>query len=256
MMQYMAERFLYLPLIGWTLAVAAALLIVPRLKLVVALSSVVVSFWAIVAWERSAIWQNNFTLFVRSSQQGIRVQRIEENAVAAILRQPHMTNVFVPNPHDRKKAVTIRQPPNPAEWEPIMATLQQAKQLFPEDENLLTALGVAHFLTGQPDAAASFFKKAAEKTPQSLGSWINFGRAAFESRQYGEAESAYRAALRLQPTNLVCLRGLAHALVRQQKSSELLPVAEQIAAAAPDDEENRQWLSEARNRAVAQPGSL
>ena len=256
MMQYMAERFLYLPLVGWTLAVVATLWIIPRFKLVVALAAVAVSFWSVVAWERSSIWRDNFTLFVRSSQQGIRVQRIEENAVAAILRQPHMTNVFVPDPHDRKKAATIRAPADPADWAPIITTLNQAHELFPEDENLLTALGVSHLLTGQPNAAASFFKQAAAKNPKNVGAWSNLGRAAFDSRQFAEAESAYRAALEIQPTNLVCLRGLARTLANQEKSSEVLTVAERIAAVVPEDEESRRLLDEARSRIAAQRNSL
>ncbi|HWN95785.1 MAG TPA: hypothetical protein VNT99_12180 [Methylomirabilota bacterium] len=227
MMQYMAERFLYLPLIGWCLAAVAALWMLPRMRLVVPVAVSVVVFWAILAWDRSSIWQDNFTLFVRSSQQGVRVQRIEENAVAAILMQPHMTNVFVRDPRHRKNPVTIRPPANPEAWNPVLATLQQAYELFPEDTALLMSLGAAHYFTAQPQAAASFFEKVVLKTPENIGAWINLGRAASESRQYVRAEQAFRAAVELQPANVIALRGLARALSEQHKDTEALRVAEQ-----------------------------
>ena len=230
MMQYMAERFLYLPLIGWCLALVAALWTLGRTKMVVPVSIVALSFWSWVAWDRSSIWQDNFNLFVRSSQQGIHVVRIEQNAVTAILRQPHMTNIFVPDPHDRKKPAIIRSPSNPDDWKPVMSTLLSAYELFPDEPNLLTALGAAHFCTRQPNLAASFFEKAARKMPENAGAWLNFGRAALDSTQFAKAEAAYRAALRIEPANLVGLRGLADALQAQHKDAEASVITRQILA--------------------------
>ena len=231
MMQYMAERFLYLPLIGWCLAAAAALWTLGQRKVMVPVAAAALVFWSFLAWDRSSIWQDNLNLFVRSSKQGFHVERIEQNAVAAILRQPHITNIFVPDPHDRKKPATIRQPANPNDWQPVMSTLLAAYKLFPEEPNLLMALGIAHFCTHQPERAASFFEMSAQRDPGNIGAWMNLGRAALDSEQFPKAEAAYRAALRIEPANLGGLRGLADALLGQHKDAEAAAVNQQIVSA-------------------------
>jgi tetratricopeptide (TPR) repeat protein len=197
-------------------------------KVTVPVAVVALAFWSFLAWDRSSIWRDNFNLFVRSSQQGIRVERIEQNAVAAILRLPHMTNVFVPDPADRRKPATIHPPANPADWQPVLSTLLGAYELFPDEPNLLTALGVAHFCTHQANLAASFFEKAARQAPGNVGVWLNFGRAALDSEQFPKAEAAYRTVLRIDPANLAGLRGLADALLAQHKDAEASAITQQI----------------------------
>ena len=239
MMQYMAERFLYLPLVGWMLAMGTVLWTLARSRVVIPVACAVIGLWAIVAWDRSAIWKDNLTLFVRSSQQGIRVERIEQNAVAAILRQPHMTNIFVPDPRDRKKPATIRPPANPADWQPVVATLLNAYELFPGEPNLLTALGVAHYYSGQAHRAASFFARVTQKTPEDLGAWMNLGRAASEAGEYPQAEMAYRAALKVQSGNIAALRGLARALSEQHKEDEAARVVHQLTLSSAQGQDGR-----------------
>jgi len=73
MMQYMAERFLYLPLIGFLLALGALLLSASRSGLASALHpairpylaqatvGIVVMIWASLSWNRSGIWRDKLT---------------------------------------------------------------------------------------------------------------------------------------------------------------------------------------------------
>src|SRR6266545_6171999 len=88
MMQYMAERFLYLPLLGFLLALGALLLDAsrsarasrpePALRpyLLNTLAGITVLIWAALSWNRSGIWRDRLTLFVRSSLEHPRSRRV------------------------------------------------------------------------------------------------------------------------------------------------------------------------------------
>ena len=94
MLQYMAERFLYLPLIGWLIAFAAVASAFREKILVRMIVFVLLLLWAVMAWNRSWIWQDPVTLFVPSSQEGPHTQRVEDNAVSAIIHLPQVQRFF------------------------------------------------------------------------------------------------------------------------------------------------------------------
>ena len=54
MMQYLAERFLYLPMVGWVLALAWALHGLPKPRAVPAVSVALLLCWAGLAWQRAS----------------------------------------------------------------------------------------------------------------------------------------------------------------------------------------------------------
>ena len=92
MMQYMAERFLYLPLMGFLLALGGVFLNCSRwlLATTVAAAALVV-VWTGSSLYRMGIWHDDITLFMRTELVLPGIKRVENNAVAAVFRLPQIT---------------------------------------------------------------------------------------------------------------------------------------------------------------------
>jgi len=201
MLQYMAERFLYLPLIGWLIAFAAIVSAFPRQSIIRLTAFVVILLWAVTAWNRSWIWRDPVTLFVRSSQEGPHTQRVEDNAVAAIIYLPRVQRFFSGN-----QTNAVRTAANIADDSAVLNTLEQAYDLFPTNHIVLSYYGTSLALTGQPEKALPFLEKAAQLQPQKLDYWLNLARAALDARQPALARSALEKATALAGDNPAVLQ--------------------------------------------------
>jgi len=201
MLQYMAERFLYLPLIGWLIAFAAIVSAFPRQSIIRLTAFVVILLWAVTAWNRSWIWRDPVTLFVRSSQEGPHTQRVEDNAVAAIIYLPRVQRFFSGN-----QTNAVRTAANIADDSAVLNTLEQAYDLFPTNHIVLSYYGTSLALTGQPENALPFLEKAAQQQPQKLDYWLNLARAALDARQPALARSALEKATALAGDNPAVLQ--------------------------------------------------
>jgi len=192
MMQYMAERFLYLPLIGWLIAFVGLARLLPMQKFTRVAALGLVLLWGITAWNRSWIWRDGVTLFVRSSQEGPKTARVENNAVIAILNLPLVHQFF--SSHDTNQEVSIGPLPDPVANEHVLETLAEAQQLFPTNLEILSHYGAALAATGKPEKALPFLEQAAQLQPGDLNRWLNLARAALDAGQPAPAESALEKA--------------------------------------------------------------
>lgn len=196
---YMAERFLYLPLIGWLMALAAILISVPRQSIMRPIAFTLLLLWALTAWNRSWIWRDPVTLFVRSSQEGPKTQRVENNAVAAIMHLPNVERLFT---YDEKNNKLQIQPLTGATIDgSVLETLAQAQKLFPANHVILSAYGISLATAGQPQTALPFFEQAAKLQPGNLDYRLNLARAALDAGQTNIAATALEQAAALQPDN-------------------------------------------------------
>ncbi len=198
MMQYMAERFLYLPLVGWLLFLGDALQrkVVHR-RMAAALGLGVLCLWSAGAWQRSRLWKDNLTLFVLSVQNGPKCWRVENNVVAAALALPHMRKALAPGAGGEE--LTSR------DWERVFGTLDELRKLVPDNGGVYLAMGVADARLGRRDEALENFKKAVELSPKDAMAWANLaaihlGEGAFEKARtellQALARDADRAAVR------------------------------------------------------------
>ncbi|HTY87075.1 MAG TPA: tetratricopeptide repeat protein [Candidatus Acidoferrum sp.] len=248
MMQYMAERFLYLPLIGWLMGLAAIAAVAPRPSRVRLAAFLLVSLWGITAWNRSWIWRDPVTLFVRSAQEGPKTQRVENNAVSAILHLPSVQQFLAPDKAGKKMAVS--ESADPAAGRYAVAILAQANQLFPTNQDILSTYGVSLAAAGEPEKALPLLKQAAEGRPQNLDHWLNLSRAALAANQVMLAQSALDKAASLTSTNAAVLQ-LSFKLYWQTGN---YPAARetllQLNQLAPGDE-NAYWLNEVEKKLSA-----
>lgn len=161
MMQYMAERFLYLSLIGWLLLAAGLLIQIRRWQVGIAAGTAALCLWMLTAWDRSLLWHDNLTLFVQSSQQHPRSQRVVDNAVGAIFAQPQVGSIF--RFANKARDLSILKVPEPSERAPLRQTLEAALQMFPEDPVTATALAHLEQWDGNQSHADALRALAASK---------------------------------------------------------------------------------------------
>jgi hypothetical protein len=162
MMQYMAERFLYLPLMGFLLALGGAFLNIPRLRLAVAsVAMTLIVVWTATSLSRMQIWHDELTLFLGTELEHPGIKRVEKNAVMAVLRLPQVAF--------GRSAKTL----SAAQAEPIIATLQKARQIYPENDALTTQLGIIEMKEGRLSEAVALLELAARQNPASAERWYN-----------------------------------------------------------------------------------
>jgi len=253
MMQYMAERFLYLPLIGWLIAFAGAVSLLPRQTFVRIIVTGLIVLWAVTAWDRSWIWHDPVTLFVRSSQEGHKTQRVEDNAVSAILELPHLRQFFPGN--GTNGAVSARPFADPAANERVLRTLAEAQRLFPTNPIVLSYYGIGLAAVGQPAKALPYLKQAAQLQPANLNHWLNLCRAELDAGRSDLAASSLKKAEEMAPDHPAVLELRFRFYWQRGDYAGARETALRLNQIAPSEEHIR-WLSEAEIKLKAASQSV
>jgi tetratricopeptide (TPR) repeat protein len=199
MMQYLAERFLYLPLIGWLLALGAVWARAPRRLASLGLAAALFALWIPLALARQAVWRDEVTLFVRSSLDNPAHKRLRENAVTAIFALPQMHSAFGLDDTTRRLQAAASIPRSQAEA--MLPTLRQAHQLLPDEHRITAALGISYGKAGQISNAVPWLELAARQGSNDAQCWIDLGSAYALEHKAAQARQAWETALRLEPTN-------------------------------------------------------
>ncbi len=188
MMQYMAERFLYLPLIGFLLALGGALLNFPRQRVALTTgATILIITWTATSVNRMQIWRDELTLFIGTELEHPGIKRIEKNAVGAVLRLPQI------------QAGRTAKSLSPAAAEPILATLQKARQIYPEDDLLTTQLGIFELKIGRTREAIALLELASRQNPDAPERWYNLATTCRIAGDAAKAREACAHALLLNP---------------------------------------------------------
>ena len=197
MMQYMAERFLYLPMMGFLLALAGVFVNFPRPRVMALLALGVVAVWTAVSSQRMVIWQDGLTLFVQTEQEHPGIKRVEQNAVAAIYGLPQMEPLFP----DYRKTGSVRMADtlSPEQGEAIIHTLEEARRLYPENAMLTTDLGFVEAKMGRWPEAVALVELAARQKPDSAQYRLNLASIYLATGQPAKARDACAESLRLKP---------------------------------------------------------
>ena len=187
MMQYMAERFLYLPLMGFLLATGGAFLNFSRLRPAAAVAaSVIIVVWMGTSLNRMGIWKDELALFVRTELEHPGITRVETNAVVAVLQLPQIKAW-----QDKTlSSVQVGQ---------IITTLQQARRIYPENDALTMQLGMAEARIGQWREAVWFMEMAARQNPKSAERWYDLASIYRLAGEPAKALEANARSLKLDP---------------------------------------------------------
>jgi protein O-mannosyl-transferase len=246
MMQYMAERFLYLPLIGWLVALAAALSCLPDRRWAPAVFALLIAVWIPLSWQRSFIWRDGLTLFVQTSQECPGVNRVEKNAVAAVFALPQMEEVFDVNPRE------IQFHLKPEFSEPAgrraLATLEKARQWFPGNADVWTSMGTIYARMGEPRQAMPFFERAARISPENPDNWINLALAAMEIKDWPAASNAVTRVLSLDTHNANALHCATAFYWQTENYRAALDCLKQLKQIEPENPDNELWMKKAAGK--------
>jgi tetratricopeptide (TPR) repeat protein len=207
MMQYMAERFLYLPLMGFLPALGGVFLNVSRLRprLAVTAAAALIAIWTGTSLVQMGAWRDELTLYMRTEFQHPGIKRIEHNAVASVFALPQMTKW--------RTAKTL----TPEQAEQIITTLQRARQIYPENDRLTTQLGLTDAKIGRWREAAAWLELAARQNPGFSERWFNLASVYERTGQPAKAREACAEALRLDP-NFEMARRLQQEIEQELKT--------------------------------------
>jgi tetratricopeptide (TPR) repeat protein len=195
MMQYMAERFLYLPLMGFLLALGGILLNFSRLRQgVAAAAAALIVIWTGTSLSRMGIWRDELTLFVGTELEHPGIKRVEKNAVGAVLRLPQIT------------AGRADRTLSPDQAEQAITLLQRARRIYPENDTLTTQLGIIEMKTGRWREAVALLELAVRENPASAERWYNLASIDRLAGQPAKAREACAQALRLDPQDQMARR--------------------------------------------------
>jgi hypothetical protein len=216
MLQYLAERFLYLPMIGWLLALGATLLwMAPRRFPSLGVAIGMVAVWIPLSLVREQIWHDEVTLFVQTSIAHPSVGNLHENAVASIFLLPEMQGAFQ---LDFKTRSVTPAPSIPrGQAESVLPPLEYGHKYLPEEKRITSALVIAYTAAGQISNAIPILESAAQNGTNDTHSWIDLGTAYALAGNAEKAREAWTNALRLEPTNRFVLDRL-RMLKRSKKS--------------------------------------
>jgi tetratricopeptide (TPR) repeat protein len=249
MMQYMAERFLYLPLIGWLLALGAVLLQASQKKIILLPAAALVLIWMPLAWHRALIWKDPVTLFVQTCQQGPRTRAMEQNAIDAILHSPQVEEV-IPTRGAEPQSAAITAPSREKQFA-ALRTLEAAQQLFPEYEDISIALGIVHARLGENMQAIRFFQQATRQRPGSAHAWSSLGLACLDVGEKEQARAALEKALAIEPDRIEALRSASRVYWLLEDFPAALIVLRKLNNLEPNDPAHAHWISEAEARIAA-----
>ncbi len=108
--------------------------------------------------------------------------------------------------------------------------LNQARQLAPDDPEVLGEIGVYHLQGAEAGPAAQVFRQAIELDPENAQLHTNLGAALALRGRAGEGERSFRQALRLDPCNFDARNNLMLVLLRRGAADQ----ARELADAPPD----------------------
>jgi tetratricopeptide (TPR) repeat protein len=197
MMQYMADRFLYLPLPGFLIALAALALQLPRPGLSALGSALLAAIWCVASCNRMGIWHDDVTLFVRTSLEHPGITRVENNAVAAIFRLPWMEGLF-PD-YVKTGSIAMAGSLTPQQAQPVIKILTQARSLFADNQLVGSALAFAYAKTGQWSQAVALAQATASQHPDSANTWFNLAAILRASGNAAQARAACAKAIAVNP---------------------------------------------------------
>lgn len=264
MMQYMAERFLYLPMVGVALACGAGVAALQRRKQTAAwsLAGIIVSAMMWQTHQRLPVWENEVTLFTSVVEDAPHpAYRPRKNLLSAYLNAgrkedaDHLSRAMLAEEWSGERRATLllmrarAMKMNGAPPEQIRGILEEAVLLAPSDAQILTDLAVSHAEAGNPDKAVTFFSRVIEADPTDAVAYRNRALAYRELGRPGLAEADFRRSLEMAPLRNTFL-SLASLLWSQERFKEAGAVYRSGLEVFPSDPEMMKWYVAASRRAA------
>jgi tetratricopeptide (TPR) repeat protein len=196
-----AERFLYVPSIGFAMVLAALILdlfkvkdseqnflsfpvLIKTMKFPLIFLLVIMALSSIRTVSRSADWKDEFTLFskdVKKSPNSAHMRLYWGNALRDKAKVEKDADAFS---EGMKRAIV--------EFEAAIA-------IYPDYPDAWQQLGLAYYRLGEADRSLECYNKAISLNPQEATTYANIGAIFFQRGDYSKAIELYRKSLQLDP---------------------------------------------------------
>jgi len=204
-----AERYLYLPSLGFALLAALLLFAIDRGKARFAILAAVTALYATGSFARTMVWKDNYALFADTaakspdhfqSQSSLANALYERGDVdAAIERYRLAISIDPSQPTPRQNLATayLRK----GQVDEAIAELTTATDLNPGDPEARAKLGFAFAAKGWLVPAVTQYETALRLDPNAAEVHNNLGVALWRMGQPGRSAEHFAAALALEPGN-------------------------------------------------------
>jgi tetratricopeptide (TPR) repeat protein len=218
-MQSMADRYLYVPMIGLLIAVSWQVGEMckgsqPRTRFAIAGGALALGICAVLSWRQTHVWQDGVTLFTHA------IEVTEDNFVAHDNLGVELDRIGRPQEALAEYRETLRIKPGDRHGEQNFAQASFAKgerlmgqgevqgalaafrdglRFRPRNAAALVSLGVALARSGQPAEAGKAFEDSLQWDASSVEAHYNLGLVQQALGAYSKALESFDAALRLKP---------------------------------------------------------
>lgn len=227
----LAERYLYLPLAGFSIVLYG--LIIPleytkKSRALMLICLLLTGIFCIMTIKRNRIWSSNYSLWADAVKKAPYSSRAHNNLGSVFLKHGQLNEAV----KELKRAISIS--PDFAEGhnnlgyayylqkrlEPALLELRHAIGLKPSYAEAHMSLGMVYFESEIFDEAISEFKEVARLSPDSHNAYNNQGAVYEKLKMFDEAESAYLTAVNLMPGDYRYRYNLAKLYAKKGKVAE------------------------------------
>ncbi len=189
MMQYLAQRFCYLPLAGAMAAFGAgAGWLAARRPHLRALFCLIPLAWGGTAAWVGACWKDDLTLFLMAGVHCTPSERVVTNTIRSAYGLPFMRAAF------RRDVPAAAVP-----WERVQTTLDSLEHLYPHHPEIELGYAMAAWRRGNTDKAWKLLRRALRREPDQPHLVLAAVRIELERKQFAAARTGLIHALRLSP---------------------------------------------------------
>lgn len=232
----MAERFLFIPSLGFCLGISLLLaktfktgeqpvsdikgFLAVNIKMLAIVVLILIPYSAKTV-SRNKDWKDSLTLYskdVLASTNSARVHFLLGNELIKFTAEQES------DPGKKKKLLLDG-----------IARLIQAIKIYPEYSDAYNQVGVAYYKMRDFEKARSFFLEAVKYNNENPEVKSNLGSVYFETKQLDKAEEMYRQALSLNPNHADALRNLGSVCGETGRLDEALTCFQKALKITPDN---------------------
>ena len=213
----LAERYLYLPVVGFCLVAAAAVHAAaqkysnhpPAVTVATLIPiAVVLSLYSTATIRRNSVWQNNYTLWSKTVQQSPNSRVARGGLGMAYLTKGMLAEAA------EQFIIAIK--------------------LYPGHHKNYYNLGLVHHKNGDLDKALELFSRSAELNPASVKAHYNMATIYLQQRSWDPAIRHYIKVIELDPTIVMAHYNLGMAYAMQEKLDSAVSAWEKVLQLEPD----------------------
>ena len=213
-----ADRYMYLPMIGIGLILADAVAAV-RSKIAVRAAAAVIAVLAILSFNQSGYWADN----------------------AEFLRHTLDVNPDVAFAHNNLGGILLKQ----QRADDAIEHLTKALELEPGNPLAQNNLGLALVQLGRLDEAEPHFRRAVELNPRYFKAYESLGAVYLQTGRLDAAIASLKAALDIEPSEAKALNDLGIAFMRSGRAADGLDAFQRAVAIEPSNRQYRRNLGQA-----------